>query len=400
MSANSSSPHDNLLHRHDKELREPTEILACWQDAHRFDPRIFEFEVTGDWWDILASLQTTLFISREYEHLLLALNADVDTGPMATWMRVPHPSGIVFDEAGQALYVASTRNPNAIYDLRPITGLSDRRDTELPEDPGPVLMPTRIRFYPGCLYMHDLAMIGDSLYANSVGQNAVVLLDEAGGHTCVWWPECIETPDGPMFGRNHLQLNSIAAGDSLDSSFYSASIDHLHEKVPGDPDFPVDGTGLIFSGETRRPVVRGLTRPHSARFHRDRLWVDNSGYGEVGFTEGELFSPVAQLPGWTRGLAFVDDIAFVGTSRVLPRFTQYAPGLEPEEAVCGVHAIDAASGRVLGSIVWPYGNQIFAVEPVPKSCTTGLPFRSDTLESGPRERSLFYGFQAFSSREE
>jgi len=112
----------------------------------------------------------------------------------------------------------------------------------------------------------------------------------------------------------------------------------------------------------------------------------------VGLVDGERFVPVARLPGWTRGLAFRDGVAFVGTSRVLPRFSQYAPGLDRKRSVCGVHALDAATGRTLGSIVWPYGNQIFALEGLPTSVTTGFPFHVGMRGATARARALFYGF--------
>ncbi len=82
-------------------------------------------------------------------------------------------------------------------------------------------------------------------------------------------------------------------------------------------------------------------------------------------------------------------MAFVGTSRVIPRFRRYAPGLDLDRSTCGIHAIDLATGRSLGSLEWPGGNQIFAVEGVPRTVTLGFPFR-------PRQRrtstSLFYTF--------
>src|SRR5206468_2789364 len=126
--------------------------------------------------------------------------------------------------------------------------------------------------------------------------------------------------------------------------FFSASADAMGRLRPGDPDFPVDRRGVIFSGRTREPVVRGLTRPHSARLRRGQLWVDNSGYGEVGVCRDGRLDVVARPGGWTRGLAFAGDVAFVGTSRVLPRFERYAPGLDPARCVCAVHALDARTG--------------------------------------------------------
>jgi hypothetical protein len=131
---------------------------------------------------------------------------------------------------------------------------------------------------------------------------------------------------------------------------------------------------VIFSGRTRDVAAGGLTRPHSARLAGRTLWVDNSGYGEVGRVAGGRFEAVARLDGWTRGLALSGGIAFVGTSRVIPRYEVYAPGVDPLRSEAGVHAIDTRTGRVLGSLVWPYGNQVFAVEAAAGIATAGFPF--------------------------
>ena len=123
------------------------------------------------------------------------------------------------------------------------------------------------------------------------------------------------------------------------------------------------------------------------------MWVDNSGYGEVGWIEGGQFRPLTRLPGWTRGLTFADRVAFVGTSRVLPRFTAYAPGLDPAQCYCGVHAVDLRDGRVLGSVAWPSGNQIFALELIPRSVADGLPF--DTRTQRAARQKIAYDFERF-----
>src|SRR5207302_9252278 len=251
------------------------------------------------------------------------------------------------------------------------------------------LVPTGSRFYPGCLSMHDLALVGGRLHANAVGQNAVVRLDDDGGYERVWWPRCIETARGPVFGRNHLQLNSIAAGPTLRQSYFSASTDRVSARRPGMRNFPVDKRGVIFAGRTRDVFCRGLTRPHSARLHAGRVWVDNSGYGELGFAEDGQFRPVTKLPGWTRGLCFHQGIAFVGTSQVIPRFRQYAPGLDVDASVCGVHAVEVKTGRALGSLTWPAGNQIFAIDWINRSAATGFPFAAGARRT-VKEKALFY----------
>lgn len=382
---------DALWAHHHAELRDPAQIVSQWQGADQVDRALLRHRTRGAFWETLAAADLTLLVSREYEHLLMALAAGRH-GPEVSFLRLPHPSGLAVDRTRGIVHVASTRNPNQVFDCLPVTGLLPRSDIAARAVPGAPLIPVRSRCYPGSLYLHDLCVLGGRLFGNAVGHNAVVRLDPEGGYERVWWPRCIEGRGGPAFGRNHLQLNSIAAGATLRQSYFSASAEALSSHRPGHPDFPVDRRGVIFSGRTREPVVRGLTRPHSARLHDRRLWVLNSGYGEFGTARGR-FEAVARLPGWTRGLCFHGDVAFVGTSRVIPRFRAYAPGLDVDASVCGVHAVDLRTGRTLGSLSWPRGNQIFAVEWLPRSLSTGFPFDVRATRARTRLHDLFYAFE-------
>jgi uncharacterized protein (TIGR03032 family) len=370
-----------LWAHHHAELRDPHQIASQWQWSADVDPLLLKHVVRGCWWRCLEEANITLVVSREYEHLLMALCVQ-DGKPCCTYFRLPHPSGIACDAREQLVYVASTRNPNMVFDFAPCDG---------------VLLPIRARYLPGRLYLHDLAVIGRKLYANAVGMNAVVRLPAAGGFEPVWWPRVIDGPSGPRFERNYLQVNSIAAGSSLASSFYSASADRPSARRPGHLNFPVDGRGVLFSGRTREVIATGLTRPHSARRRGREVWVDNSGYGQLGRIAGGRFEPVVRLPGWTRGLCFHEHLAFVGTSRVIPKFRHYAPGLDADHSQCGLHAVDLRTGEVLGSLIWPQGNQIFAIEAVPRHFASGFPF-SLTAQPGAKRRQQALFFQGHSGR--
>ena len=379
--------------QHGREWRAPASVVTYSREAELVHPSLLRYRAYGRWWETLAALDVTLIVSREYEHLLTAVTMEGGK-PRLSFMPMPHPSGIAIDRRRDLLFVASTRNPNQVFTLRPAAGPMPRSDARRRADLPGTLMPVSSAFYPGCLYLHDLALVSGRLHGNAVGQNAIATLDSDGRAPLVWWPRCIERSSRPSVHRNHLQLNSIAAGSTLRSSFFSASTDRMGRFKPGDLRFEVDRRGVIFSGATREPVIRGLTRPHSARLHKGKLWVANSGYGELRLCDLQTSSTrvAAVLPGWTRGLSLLGNTAFVATSRVLPRFKHYAPGLHADRAVCGVHAVNLKTGSIEGGLIWPDGNQVFAVDWMPAGRTQGFPFLVGRQRFGESERDLYYTY--------
>ena len=360
---------------HAIEWRAPAQIASQWRDAAAVDARLLDTRPSRGWWALLARLGVTLFVSREYEHLMMALSMRSGR-PRVSYMAIPHPSGVAADRRARRLHIASTRNPNQVYTLAPAAGM---------------LVPVESSFYPGRLYLHDLAVIGRTLYANGVGLNAVVELRSHGVHRPVWWPRCVERRGRPVLDRNHIQLNSIAAGRTIRDSFFTASSTSLDRLRPGHLNYPVDRRGVVFSGRTREPICTGLTRPHSARLARQRVWVANSGYGELGYVSGGRLEVVRRLPGWTRGLCLIGSIAFVGISRVIPRYARYAPGLDAHASRCGVQAIDTRTGELVASLDWPAGNQVFALDWMPDTSTGGFVFDAGRRGSAG-DAAFFYRY--------
>ena len=112
----------------------------------------------------------------------------------------------------------------------------------------------------------------------------------------------------------------------------------------------------IPSGEL---AATGLSMPHSPRWHEGKLWLLNSGTGELGWIENGYFKALCALPGFVRGLALASGCAVVGLSKLRsPQFT----GLPLEErltnegipgGVCGLRVIDLASGEIRHSLDLP-----------------------------------------------
>lgn len=368
-----SKEKNTLWQKQNDALRSPNEIMGGDFGSVGINEKALSYKAEKSFIEILKKLNITLFATREYENLAIALNAENDRLNQS-FIHLPHPSGIVTNKKENILYIAATRNPNQIIEFKVKTSSIKRKNISIKEEK--LMMPARTKFYAGSYYFHDLAIIKNELYANSVGQNGIIKinLNSNKSENLIWWPKCVENKGKPLTDLNYIQLNSIASGSSIKDSFYSASGDKILPTKPGDNNYPVDKKGVIFSGRTREVIGRGLTRPHSARIINKKLWVCNSGYGEIGFIEKGVFNPQLELPGWTRGLCFIKNILFVSTSMVLPRFSHYAPGLKEKKQMCGIHAVDIKTMKIIGTIEFPYGNQIFGIDYLSTSECKGFPY--------------------------
>jgi len=112
--------------------------------------------------------------------------------------------------------------------------------------------------------------------------------------------------------------------------------------------------------------------PHSPRWYAGRLWVCESGAGTFGFIDPNTrkYEPVAEVPGFTRGLDFAGNLAFVGLSQV--RESAVFSGipiterLAENERTCGVCAIDLTTGQVVALLRFETAVQeVFAVTVLP-----------------------------------
>jgi hypothetical protein len=128
--------------------------------------------------------------------------------------------------------------------------------------------------------------------------------------------------------------------------------------------------GCLVHVPTGRTLVRGLAMPHSPRVYRGRVWLLDSGTGRLVAVNpaGAAVETVAELPGYTRGLAFQDDFAFVGLSPM--RETSTFGGLPLARRLadlrCGVAVVDLRTGGHVARLEFQSGvEEIFAVAALP-----------------------------------
>jgi len=197
----------------------------------------------------------------------------------------------------------------------------------------------------GDIGVHDLAFgtHGEPLFVNGLF-SALATVDGRHSFRSLWKPPWI-TKLAPE-DRCHLSGMAIESGRPRYVTAVATT-----DVAAGWRDGRRDG-GVVVDVESDEIVARGLSMPHSPRLHGGRLWLLNSGTGELGTVDlaAGRFEPVAFCPGYLRGLAFHGDHAVVGLSQC--REERAFSGLELDERLrergveprCGLVVIELASG--------------------------------------------------------
>lgn len=125
----------------------------------------------------------------------------------------------------------------------------------------------------------------------------------------------------------------------------------------------------IASGEV---IARGLSMPHSPRWHSGRLWICESGSGSFGSIDlkSGKYQPLVRLPGFTRGLDFFGNYAFIGLSQAREnRFfgsIDITKQINENERVCGVCVVEITTGKPIALLRFESAVQeVFSVTLLP-----------------------------------
>lgn len=205
----------------------------------------------------------------------------------------------------------------------------------------------RLGHFTGVVDTHDVALSrsGDVLFV-ATRYNCLAATSPVHSFRPVWRPPFI----GAIVAEDICHLNGVALCDGLPAYATAAS---MTDRYDGWRDCLHTG-GVVLDMRTDSLVCKGLSLPHSPRMIDDRLWVLNSGHGEVGWIDGTgqdagRFQAVARCPGFTRGLGLHGRFAFVGISR--PRYDDATDDVlscfsaDRDGTWCGLQVIDAGCGE-------------------------------------------------------
>lgn len=141
--------------------------------------------------------------------------------------------------------------------------------------------------------------------------------------------------------------------------------------------------GQIMDITNNEVMVDGLCMPHSPRWYKDALWFLSSGSGQLMKMElGKAPEVVAELPGFARGLDFIDRYAIIGLSQIRESSTFAGLPLTKrvEERQSGVWVVDTTNGQIVAFLVFT-GNvqEVFEVKVLPNQFAAILDMQSPFL---------------------
>ena len=301
---------------------------------------------------ILKQLGISLIVSTYQAGKLIVIRED--DGKINTHFRnFKKPMGLAGDRHKLALGTAYQ-----IWDFRNVPAVAAK--LEPPGKHDACYLPRKIQI-TGNIDIHEMAWVGEELWFINTKFSCLCTLDNSNSFVPRWRPNFISGYD--LTDRCHLNGFCLKNGKPK----YATAL--------GETDAPQGWRqnkatgGILIDIETNEVLWRGLSMPHSPRWYGENLWLLESGNGSLAKVDliNKKLETIVNLPGFTRGIDFWGDLAFIGLSQV--RETAVFSGMpvtKLTERICGVWVVNIKTGEKLAFLRFESGvEEIFAVTVLP-----------------------------------
>jgi uncharacterized protein (TIGR03032 family) len=320
----------------------------------------FHYQQTDNLAALLRQLNVSLLVTTYQANKLLVVRA-AEAGLSTLVRTLERPMGLAVDGSRMAL---GTRNQ--VWFLRNAPDIAPRIDPAGQHDA--CYLP-RSCHVTGDIGVHELAWAGDELWVVNTRFSCLCTLDPDYSFVPRWQPPFVTA----LAAEDRCHLNGLAMGPCGTAvpavvPKYATALGETDTRDGWRPNKPRGGCLIdIPSGEM---VARGLSMPHSPRWHDGRLWLLESGTGQLALIDlaSGRREAVTELPGFARGLAFAGPYAFVGLSKIRPTSAMDGVPLAQRRDMlkCGVAVVDLRAGRVVAFLEFQTAvEEIFDVQVLP-----------------------------------
>jgi uncharacterized protein (TIGR03032 family) len=270
------------------------------------------------------------------------------------------PMGLALADGGARLALGTTVQ---VWEFRDVPSVARRLGPAGRHDA--CFLP-RSSHVTGNVLIHEMAYgVGGQLWFVNTRFSCLATLDPEASFTPRWRPPFVTE----LEPSDRCHLNGLGMVDGKPK--YVTALGETNAMAGWRPNKARGG--VLMDVDSGTILCRGLSMPHSPRWHGGRLWVCESGSGTLGHVDLNTgrYEAVAAVPGFTRGIDLVGDLAFVGLSQV--RESAVFSGipiterLAPEERTCGVCVVDLRRGETIALLKFTSGVQeVFAVALLPR----------------------------------
>lgn len=244
--------------------------------------------------------------------------------------------------------VLATRNDVTLFADAPLLA-----EHYLEGEPGryDALFLPRVTYHTGDLNTHDVAFQGDDVILVNTRFSCLARLSAVYNFTPFWRPSFVSD----LVPEDRCHLNGLAMRDGRPA--YVTALGTTN--APGAWRANKAQGGVLLDVASGQVIRDGLSMPHSPRWYNDRLWVLNSGTGELWIVDpaNGHADVVCALPGYLRGLCFAGPYAVIGLSKI--REKHIFGGLPVQkrcgQLLCGLVVVDLRSGAQVGMFEYTVG---------------------------------------------
>lgn len=359
-----------------------TDVAAYTAEEQTSVNRV-EYSVSGGLLARLHKLNISIAFTSYQSGLLYFIGRNADGGINVHQTGLPKPMGLCMDKKGSLTMTGGYQIMRFENILEANQLVNNTFDT--------CFVPRRVHV-TGHLDAHDVGINSDDqpVFINT-RFNCIATVSDRHSFVELWRPPFISA----LVDEDRCHLNGMAMQDGEPRYVTAVSKSNT---IDGWRDRRGDG-GVVIDVKSNKIVCEGLSMPHSPRMHNGKLWLLNSGTGELGvvnFNEDGMgqFEPKVFCPGFTRGLAFYGNFAFVGLSK--PRYKRFE-GLTLDEKLkqadaepwCGVQIIDLATNscvdwlRIDGNISELFDLEIIADSTCPMAVPPESPEAAQLVTFAP-----------------
>ncbi len=196
----------------------------------------------------------------------------------------------------------------------------------------------------GDIRIHELTYAANELVIVNTRFSCLSAIDPLHSFRETWRPYFITE----LAAEDRCHLNGVAVIDGTVRYVTALGESNVKEGWRANK---ADG-GIVIDVPTNTIIARGLSMPHSPRWHDGKLWVLESGEGRLCTIDpaNGAKTIIAEVPGFSRGLAFAGPYAFLGLSQVREKVFDGIPIAKRAERHCGVWVVDVRDGKTVAFV--------------------------------------------------